>query len=88
MCSVRCDRREDDPTCGGLITHPSATSDEHCGASLRRFRAVAKPSVVVIPLLSLSTATRRGRTDGIDEVTSWMPVQTAGWIEARPSPSP
>jgi hypothetical protein len=42
--------------------------------------------VVVIPLLSLSNATRRGRTDGIDEFTSWMPVHTAGWIEARPSP--
>jgi hypothetical protein len=41
--------------------------------------------VVVLPLLNLSTATRRGRTDGIDEVTSWTPVQTAGWIEARPS---
>ncbi|WP_327634896.1 hypothetical protein OHB24_33550 [Kribbella sp. NBC_00482] len=44
-------------------------------------------SVVVIPLLSLSIATRRGRTDGIDELTSWMPVHTAGWIEARPSPA-
>jgi hypothetical protein len=43
--------------------------------------------VVVNPLLSLSTATRRGFTDGIDEFTSWMPVQTAGWIEARPSPA-
>lgn len=42
-------------------------------------------SVVVNPLLNLSTATRRGLTDGIDEFTSWMPVQTAGWIEARPS---
>jgi hypothetical protein len=42
---------------------------------------------VVIPLLNRSTATRRGFTDGIDEFTSWMPVQTAGWIEARPSPA-
>jgi hypothetical protein len=36
-------------------------------------------------LLNLSTATRRGAPDGIDELTSWMPVQTAGWIEALPS---
>ncbi|MFI7064341.1 hypothetical protein ACIBL3_25355 [Kribbella sp. NPDC050124] len=43
--------------------------------------------MVVIPLLNLSTATRRGCTDGIDELTSWMPVHTAGWIEARPRPA-
>jgi hypothetical protein len=43
--------------------------------------------VVVIPLLNLSIATRRGRTGLIDELTSWMPVQTAGWIAARPSPA-
>lgn len=43
--------------------------------------------MVVIPLLNLSIATRRGRPDGIDEFTSWMPVQTAGWIAARPSPA-
>jgi hypothetical protein len=40
-----------------------------------------------MPLLNLSTATLRGCTDGIDEVTSWMPVHTAGWIAARPSPA-
>jgi hypothetical protein len=43
--------------------------------------------VVVIPLLNFSNATRRGCPDGIDELTSWMPVHTAVWTEARPSPS-
>jgi len=43
LCSARLDRCEDDPTCRGwLIAPPTATLDEHGGASLRRRDAVSE----------------------------------------------